>query len=129
MGTVTEYVDQIPLDVYRKMWFQLDRAPAHSRVLARNTLASTFEEQWIRRYGPRRWPARSPDLTPLEFFLCVKNEVYASGVHTEDELRQRIECAFDKIKNLAAHGDVLSKVRHRLLRRCNLCIQKQGKQL
>ena len=50
--------------------------------------------------------ARSPDLTPLDFFLWgqVKNEVYASEVHTEDELRQRIERAFEKIKELAARG-------------------------
>ena len=128
MGTVTEYVDQIPLDVYRKMWFQLDGAPAHSGVLARNTLASIFGEQWIGRYGPRWWPARSPDLTPLDFFLWgqVKNEVYASEVHTEDELRQRIERAFDKIKELAAQGDLLNKVRRNLLRRCHLCVYKQG---
>ena len=63
-GPVTEYVDQIPLDVYRKMRFQLDGAPAHSVALAGNTLANIFGEQWIGRYGPQQWLARSPDLTP-----------------------------------------------------------------
>ncbi|KAJ8867901.1 hypothetical protein PR048_031709 [Dryococelus australis] len=30
---------------------------------------TTFPGEWIGRGGPRLWPARSPDLTPLDFYL------------------------------------------------------------
>jgi len=28
-----------------------------------------YPNRWIGRGEPQNWPARSPDLTPLEFFL------------------------------------------------------------
>ena len=56
-----EYVDQIPLDVYRKMWFQLDSLlETRSRAYLENNGSGGI--------GPRRWPARFQDLTPLHFF-------------------------------------------------------------
>ncbi|EZA53536.1 hypothetical protein X777_07004, partial [Ooceraea biroi] len=45
---------------------------------ARNILNEPFPDRWIGRGGRISWPARSPDLTPLDFFLWghLKNEVY-----------------------------------------------------
>jgi hypothetical protein len=46
--------------------------------------------RWISRGGPITWPLRSPDLTPLDFFLWsyVKNIVYQFKIsdfqHLED---------------------------------------------
>lgn len=84
--------------------------------------------QWIGRYGPVRWPARSPDLTPLDFFLWghIKNEVYSTEVDTVDDLRNRIIISFNKLKDMAATGDLLSRVRNNIIRRCNWCIQEHG---
>ncbi|EZA62612.1 hypothetical protein X777_10243, partial [Ooceraea biroi] len=44
----------------------------------RNILNESFPDRWIGRGGRISWPARSPDLTPLDFFLWghLKNEVY-----------------------------------------------------
>jgi len=53
----------------RKMWFQWDKMPAHYDYRIRNTLNQMFPERWIGRSGPIIWPARSLDLTPLDFFL------------------------------------------------------------
>ncbi|KAJ4429330.1 hypothetical protein ANN_26334 [Periplaneta americana] len=38
--------------------------------------------RWIGRGGPVAWPAQSPDLTPLDFFLwgCMKEKVYQTEV-------------------------------------------------
>ncbi|CAK1581247.1 unnamed protein product [Parnassius mnemosyne] len=65
------------IDITNMVWFELDGAPPHSVLLARERLNTMFGEQWIGRYGHRRWPARSPDVTPLDFFLWsfIKNEV------------------------------------------------------
>lgn len=68
-GPVSDYTDDLPLDVYGRLWYQLDGAPAHSVVPVRQRLTDMFQSQWIGRFGPIRWPARSPDLTPLDFFL------------------------------------------------------------
>lgn len=32
-------------------------------------LDKTFPNRWIERRGPIEWPTRSPDLTPLDYFL------------------------------------------------------------
>lgn len=87
--TVAVYVAGLPEEEQRRLWYQLDGAPAHSVVAARERLNDMFGEQWIGRYGPSRWPARSPDLTPLDFFLWgrIKNEVYATDVTNVEDLK------------------------------------------
>ncbi|PNF43619.1 hypothetical protein B7P43_G03107, partial [Cryptotermes secundus] len=49
--TLAELLEMLPLEVRRKMWFQ------------------NFGNREIGRGGPITWPPRSPDLTPLDFFL------------------------------------------------------------
>lgn len=64
--------------------FQHDGAPPHSSAAVTEFLNISFPNSWIGRFGPFKWPARSPDLTPLDFFygeiylqkstiLCVGN--------------------------------------------------------
>ena len=57
----------------------------------RGSLNATFPNRWIGRDGPISWPPRSPDLTPLDFFLwCyVKDRVFVTPV-SDIELRTRI---------------------------------------
>lgn len=50
------------------MWFQHDGCPAHFSLVARQKLIEKFSNRWIGRGGSVVWPARSPDLTPLDFF-------------------------------------------------------------
>lgn len=127
-GPVAEYTDELSLDAHSQMWYQLDGAPAHSVVSARERLTQMFGQQWIGRYGPERWPARSPDLTPLDFFLWgyVKTDVYSTDVDTVDDLRNRIIRSFDKLKSMVVNDDILTRVRNNILRRCNLCIRVHG---
>ncbi|KAJ8944090.1 hypothetical protein NQ318_019428, partial [Aromia moschata] len=68
------------------MWFQQDGAPAHYDVqqyltMSSNTSIPNNVQQYIHTIFPNRcigrrgfveWPARSPDLTALDFFLCKK---------------------------------------------------------
>ncbi|CAB0036793.1 unnamed protein product, partial [Trichogramma brassicae] len=46
-----------------------DGAAAHYGRNVRNFLDGEFFDRWIGRRGTIEWPARSPDLTPLDFFL------------------------------------------------------------
>lgn len=72
--------------------FQQDGAPPHWARCVRDFLNATFPERWIGRGGPTKWPPRSPDLTPLDFFLWgfVKDIVYSSPVADLETLKRRI---------------------------------------
>ena len=55
----------------------------------RDWLNETFGTKWIGRGGPLEWPARSPDLTPMDFWLWgyLKEKVYAHNPKTVDQLQ------------------------------------------
>ncbi|CAF2265037.1 unnamed protein product [Rotaria magnacalcarata] len=46
-----------------------DGAPPHFSIDVRRYLDDHFPRRWIVRGGSIRWAPRSPDLTPLDFFL------------------------------------------------------------
>lgn len=54
---------------FNQVWFQQDGAPAHFGRPILNFVNNTFPNRWIGRRGTTEWPARSPDLTPCDFFL------------------------------------------------------------
>jgi hypothetical protein len=65
------YSDGMPLAGRRIFWFQQDGAPAHFAVITCEWLDSKVPGKWIRRRGPVEWSPGSPDVTPLDFFLCM----------------------------------------------------------
>lgn len=114
--------DQIPIILRQNAWFQLDGCPAHFGRIVRNWLDNNFPERWIGRGGPVPWPPRSPDLTVLDFFVWgfLKEKVYATPVNTQDELINRIRNACNEI---IPH---LANLNRSIVRRCELCIEKNG---
>ena len=72
--------------------FQQDGAPPHWGLIVRDFLNETFPNRWIGRNGPTPWPPRSPDITPLDFFLWgyVKDRVYRTPVRDVETLQSRI---------------------------------------
>jgi hypothetical protein len=38
-------------------------------------LNEKFPNVWIGRGGPIHWPPRSPDLTPMDFFVGIREEL------------------------------------------------------
>ena len=72
--------------------FQQDGAPPHWALNVRASLDNAFPGSWIGRGGPTAWPARSPDVTPLDFFLWgyVKDRVYKTPVNDMDHLKEKI---------------------------------------
>ena len=72
--------------------FQQDGAPPHWGLIVRDFLNETFPNRWIGRNGPTPWPPRSPDITPLDFFLLgyVKDRVYRTPVRDVETLQSRI---------------------------------------
>jgi hypothetical protein len=58
--------------------FQQDGASPYYHRSVTYFLNETVSDGWIVRGRPTAWPPRSPDLTPMDFFLwrCVKDLVY-----------------------------------------------------
>ena len=78
----TQIIPQIETLNIEDPWFQMDGAPAHSAVTITHYLNEMFAERWIGKFGPIAWPARSPDLSPNDFFLWghLKNNIYTNVV-------------------------------------------------
>ncbi|KAG5889187.1 hypothetical protein JTB14_019204 [Gonioctena quinquepunctata] len=51
--------------------FQQDGAPPHYYGAVRRYLDEEYRGRWIGRRGSTEWPARSPELTPLDFSVGV----------------------------------------------------------
>ncbi len=47
-----DMLNDVPIAIRNRMWFQHDGAPAHFSTDVRTYLNATFEARWIRRGGP-----------------------------------------------------------------------------
>lgn len=73
--------------------FMQDGAPPHNGLCVQRFLRQHFtDDRVISRSFPTSWPARSPDLTPCDFWLWghLKNVVYQGNVATLADLKDRI---------------------------------------
>ena len=59
-----------------------------------------FPNKWIGRQGPTQWPARAPDLNPLDLYLWghLKAIVYSTPSPNVEILRQRIDQGCQQIR-------------------------------
>lgn len=121
---LTLFIDNLPLNQYRETYFQQDGAPAHNTQRVSLALYQLFDDRWIGNNGPILWPARSPDLTPLDFFFWgyLKNKVFSVPPTTEDECKNNIRQA---IRDLNAQS-IRCATSSELRRRIELCLQNQG---
>ena len=100
------YLDMLELHVAPQseefqQWIisQQDGAPPHWGSHVRLFLDATFPSSWIGRDDPTPWPPRSPDITPLHFFLWryVKDKVFSTPVPDITDWKARITDAFATI--------------------------------
>ncbi|EZA50509.1 hypothetical protein X777_10702 [Ooceraea biroi] len=111
-----------------RMWFMHDGAPPHFSLAVRQFLNRKFANRWIGR-GTQRpnhlWPARSPDLNPVDFFLWgqLKSLVYATPIQNEEDLRNRIIDGCERIRNTPG---IFERVRQSMERRVEACIMAAG---
>lgn len=77
-NVIPDLMEDLPVAYLNNVYYQHDGCPAHYERNVRNHLNSVFGDHWIGRGGPVAWPARSPDLTLLDFYLW--SEVKRIGV-------------------------------------------------
>ena len=111
--------------IHQLWWFQ-DGAPAHRLRAVRDFLINTFGHRLVALGTGVEWPARSPDLTPLDFFLWgyLKSRVYATPPQNLADLRLRIT---NEINNLRNNPQFVTNSIQEMRRRAVLCIQQNGR--
>lgn len=105
--------------------FQQDGAPPHYALAVREYLDRVFPGHWIGRRGALEWPARSPDLSPLDFFLWghLKSKIYATEPGSLEELRRRI---VEECRQITPQ--ILQNVRERFEQNLYHCMEVGGAQ-
>lgn len=112
----------IPAD---SIWFQQDGAPPHYSRIVRDYLNNIFPNRWIGRRGVIEWPARSPDLTPLDFYLWgyLKSKVYFNKPENIEQLKNRIRAEIQQIQ-----PQTLNEVLREFQDRLAYCQEVNGQQ-
>lgn len=130
-GPISEFAEDFDEDMPLSQlpWFQHDGAPPHTTRPVRERLNSLFGSRWIGRYGPQAWPARSPDLTPLDFFLWgyVKDRVFDRPCMDADTMRAKIIAVFDELKQRSLREEILELVHANCLNRARMCLREEGR--
>jgi len=106
-------------------WFQQDGAPPHFAASVRAYLNEVFNQRWIGRRGHIEWPARSPDMNPLDFFLWgyLKQKVFREKPANLEELKEKIVRECREI-NQNMRDNVIEEFNNRLY----VCQVAEGKQ-
>lgn len=117
-------LEDVPLRERKELIFQHDGAPAHFSRQVRNILNARYPDRWMGRGGPIIWPAWSPDLNVLDYFIWnyIKDLVEHRREGTEAEVREAILAAFNTITPEMAY-----RATRNITRRAELCVQERGR--
>jgi len=108
---------------FRKLWLQQDGCPAYNTAPVIEFLRENFGNNVIALNGSIPWPARSPDLSPLDFYLWGHAKIYEFEPSPNvDVLRERVINTFAMI-NRNSLGRVISRV----LKNCEKCRRANGR--
>ena len=93
------------------VWMQ-DGAPPHIGSSVKRVLSQQFGDRVISRHFPFPWPPRSPDLTPMDFWLWgyLKSKVYQFRPQTASDLKDAIRTAIQEIPIAMVRAAVLSTI-------------------
>ena len=113
---------------FNSIWWFQDGAPAHRTRLVRQRLINLFPEKVVALGHDVEWPARSPDLTPCDFFLWgyLKQKVFTSPPPNIQTLRERI---VNEINQLRAKPEFIINSVRGMRRRAEVCIERNGQQV
>lgn len=114
---------RIPL---RRVWFQQDGATAHTSRASMAQLRGFFPGKLISLRGDIEWPARSPDLSPCDFYLWgyLKGRVYVDRPNNLNQLKENIRREIREIPR-----QTLERVMTNFSRRLVQCRENGGHHL
>ena len=110
---------------YYRLWWVQDGAPPHRRRIVTERLRELFGERVVALNHPVEWPPRSPDLTPLDFFLWgyLKAKVYLTPPANLADLQERIQNEMDRLRQ---DREMVRRAVMSMHRRVEICLQRNG---
>jgi len=107
-----------------RCFYQHDGAPPHNSHLVNNLLIQMFGDRYISNNGPYLWPPRSPDITPLDFFLWgyIKNKVFKTTPTSKDDCQFKVRQAIDQLSPEQIRRATKNEVERRVLK----CLECRG---
>lgn len=123
LDLIPELARRFPNQQNQRLFFQQDGAPPHFLRAVRDFLNTVFPNRWIGRRGAIEWPPRSPDLTPLDYFLWgyLKSKVYINRPNNLQDLKDRITAEIAHISQ-----QTIRKVIEEFSFRIEYCLQVNG---
>lgn len=112
-------------NAHRLWWFQ-DGATPHRTRNVKQRIQEIFGQRVVALGHTIEWPARSPDLTPCDFFLWghIKAKVFQTPPQNIQQLRQRITAAFDDLRQ---DQNTLQNSMQEMRDRAQTCIDRNGR--
>jgi hypothetical protein len=94
-------------------------------ALSDSTRIRRFGAQWVRCGVAVNWPAQSPDLNPLEFWLWghLKALEYSARINDLEVLLERVENACQEIR---VEPGIFDRARISVRRRAASCVDMHG---
>ena len=110
-------------NTYPDEWFQQDGATAHTSRNVISWLNTRFSQRLISHKSDFPWPARSPDLSPLDYFLWgfVKEKVFRSAPSNIAVLKNKVQEVIATID-----ANTLQNVVANFVVRIDKCIASNG---
>ena len=108
------------------VWFQQDGATAHTARRSLGVLREMFPGRLISLRGDVEWPARSPDLSPCDFFLWgyLKEKVFKHRPRSLEDLKERIRQEIDAIP-----PEITRRVMKNFRERLKQCVANDGRHM
>jgi hypothetical protein len=107
----------------KQLWFQQDGATCHTTNMVREWLAEKFGQRVISRLTARPWPAKSPCLSPLDYWfwsVCLQ-ELRRNPPNTLEELMETVNEYSDSLEK-----EEIMKAVGNILKRAECCIEAEG---
>lgn len=113
------------LRLVRTIIFQQDGAPAHTARTSLEWLRGRFGDRVISRHCDLKWPARSPDLTPPDFFLWghLKLQIKRKSPQSLEQLREFIA---EAVREVDRDKNLLERTFMDFVRRLRQCVAGNG---
>ena len=108
---------------FQSLWWMQDGATSHTAKIVMEFLQEKFDGRIISSNSENPWPARSPDLNPLDFWFWGYAQ---SKVHKEKP--ENIEEVQSIVENVArsCQQQMVIRASMNIVKRAQKCAEKQG---
>ena len=107
----------------KELWFQQDGATAHTVQGVRDWLTDKFQERVISNKMDIKWPPKSPDMSPLDYWLwgACDQHIKESKPNSIEELMEHVS---DYVKSIPR--EVVYKAVKDIYKRAGCCLENGG---